>query len=106
LPNKKQRAFVETSAAIMRERITIIMTKNKNIIGIVFAAAFILLLFFFAPQTTATGLVKHKIAKGLIPGNPAGLLLESLTRGYGHPSNDDIAHFSLSVAADQVIPNP
>ena len=45
-------AFLETSAAISRERITIIMMKNKNIIGIVLAAAFILLLLLLVMQIT------------------------------------------------------
>ncbi len=43
-------AFVETSAGIIRERITIIMMKNKNIIGIALAVAFILLLLLLANQ--------------------------------------------------------
>ena len=45
-------AFVETSAGIIRERITIIMMKNKNIIGIALAPAFILLLPLLVMQIT------------------------------------------------------
>lgn len=43
-------AFVETSAGIIREMRTFIMKKNKTIIGIVLAAAFILLLLFLVNQ--------------------------------------------------------
>jgi hypothetical protein len=43
-------AFVETSAAIVRERRTIVMKKYKNIIGIAIATAFILLLLLFVNQ--------------------------------------------------------
>ena len=44
--------FVETSAGIIREGITIIIMQNKNIIRIVLAAAFILLLPLLAMQIT------------------------------------------------------
>jgi len=45
-------AFVETSAAIIRERRTIIMSKNKNIIRIALGTAFILLLLLLVKQIT------------------------------------------------------
>jgi len=74
-------AFVEASAGIIRERRTIIMKKNKNIIGIVLAAAFILLLLLLVTQITDEviwDLADFAFAGALLVG--AGLLYERAAR--------------------------
>jgi len=78
-------AFVETYAAIIRERITIIMMKNKNIIGIALATAFILLLLLLAMQFTdevVWDLADFAFAGALLFG--AGLTYELAARKTGN----------------------
>ena len=78
-------AFVETSAGIIRERITIIMMKNKNIIGIVLATALILLLLLLAMQITdevVWDLADFAFAGTLLLG--AGLTYELAARKTGN----------------------
>jgi len=69
----------------MREGITIIMTKNKNIIGIALASAFILLLLLLVTQITdelTWDLVDFAFVGALLVG--AGLTYERLARKSGN----------------------
>jgi hypothetical protein len=78
-------AFVETSTGIIRERITIIMMKNKRLIGIALAAAFTLLLLFLVMQISDEvnwDLVDFALAGALLIG--AGLTYVLAARKTGH----------------------
>jgi hypothetical protein len=77
--------FGETSAEIIRERTTIIMIKNKRLIGIVLAAAFILLLLFLVTQITDEAvwdLADFAIIGVLLVGT--GLMYELVVRKKGN----------------------
>src|SRR3989304_6473156 len=77
--------FVETSAGIFRENITFIIMQNKNIIGIVLAAAFILLLPLLAMQITdevVWDLADFAVAGALLVGT--GLICELAARKAGN----------------------
>ena len=76
--------FVETSAGIIRERITIIIVQYKNIIRIALAAAFILLLPLLGMQITdevVWDLADFAIAGALLVGT--GLTYELAARKMG-----------------------
>lgn len=77
--------FVETSAGIIRENMTLIIMQNKNIIRIALATAFILLLPLLAMQFTdevVWDLVDFAVAGVLVFG--AGLTYELVARKAGN----------------------
>jgi hypothetical protein len=77
--------FVETSAGIIRENITLITMKNKNIIRIALATAFLLLVPFIAMQITdqvVWGLTDFAVAGALLFGT--GLMYELVARKGGN----------------------
>jgi len=77
-------AFIETSAGIIRERAIFIMMKNKRLIGIMLAAAFILMLPLLAMQITdevVWGPIDFAFAGALLFGT--GLTFELAARKTG-----------------------
>ncbi len=82
--------FIETSAGISRENIKFIMMQNKNIIRIVLATAFILLLPLLAMQITdevVWDLADFAVAAALLVGT--GLMYELVAR-----KGDNVAYRS------------
>ncbi|MFC2141652.1 hypothetical protein ACFLR7_01815 [Acidobacteriota bacterium] len=78
-------AFVETSAAISRERRTFVMKKNKNIIAIALATAFILLLLLLVSlisDEVVWDLADFAFVGALLVGT--GLTIELATRKMGN----------------------
>jgi len=56
----------------------------------------------YMPEYPSTGFIQHKVAQPLILGNERSLLPDGISRRRCYASNDDVAHLSFSVNADDM----
>jgi hypothetical protein len=53
-------------------------------------------------EHTTPWFIQNKLAQGLVIVNPAGLLPNTITRRWGHTTDDDVSDFTFSVTRNDV----
>jgi hypothetical protein len=53
-------------------------------------------------EDTTPWFVQNELAQGLVIVNPAGLLPNTITRWWGHTTDDDVSNFTFSVTGNDV----
>jgi hypothetical protein len=53
-------------------------------------------------EDTTPWFVQNELAQGLVIVNPAGLLPNTITRRWGHATDDDVSHFTFSVTRNDM----